>query len=466
MPRSIRHRSASCRAAGCGARLAAVACLFAAVPPSALAEESGAVEAVRATGPAFGDSNWVAPYSEVNPGGDSTEPGPRVGEPQGEPAGETLLRLPFRVALFPVKMLARGLELTAGYVGDEFVPPPSYTRRYRAFVLEPLVDISGSSGPEAGFRAHLKQFGEPRARTEFMATYSLKQHINARARQRINVPAEPFRLELEQHYRYRPNNRFYGIGNRSRDEDRSIFLEEEGRAEARLSAGPSDIRRISLVGGYSGITARKGRHDSPHLEDVFPPGAVPYYGTQTSVFQYGLGADLATGGLEQNPSLGIHLRGESRRNVSSDRFDLDYFHTQLEARAYVPVFADRRVIALRGAYEFVKPRPGSDPVPFYRLPESAKPYRFAGFSSHRFRDNYLALAHIEYRWIIWQNLWALGFAQAGEVAAHARHLKVRDAHDAFGLGLRYGGAEGTVVRLEAGRSDEGITIVLDLSGDF
>ena len=69
-----------------------------------------------ATGPAFGDSNWVAPYpvatEELTPDGT----GPRVAEKNGEALGETILRAPFRVVFFPLKAVFRGLEWGAGKV--------------------------------------------------------------------------------------------------------------------------------------------------------------------------------------------------------------------------------------------------------------------------------------------------------------------------------------------------------------
>ena len=60
----------------------------------------------------------------------------------------------------------------------------------------------------------------------------------------------------------------------------------------------------------------------------------------------------------------------------------------------MPLFAKRRVIALRSVYSGVAPVSGATPImPFYRLPESRGSSHFAGYTD-RYRDQQLMLARI------------------------------------------------------------------------
>ena len=72
--------------------------------------------------PAFGDSGWVAPLPPGALDGAPTDPGPRVAESEDEPVGEALLRLPFRILFFPLRLIARGLEEAAGAIGPTVAP--------------------------------------------------------------------------------------------------------------------------------------------------------------------------------------------------------------------------------------------------------------------------------------------------------------------------------------------------------
>ena len=147
--------------------------------------------------------------------------------------------------------------------------------------------------------------------------------------------------------------------------------------------------------------------------------------------------------------------------------DPDYDQWRVEARAYLPVFAKRRVIAMRGVYAGVDPRGGTTTdLPFYRLAQSEGTSRFAGYSSERFRDRQLVLARIEYRWEIIYRLSALALYELGAVGPRAASFSLRGAHESFGGGLRLGLNDQTTLRLEVAKSVEGVHTALGLGGDF
>jgi hypothetical protein len=105
-------------------------------------------------------------------------------------------------------------------------------------------------------------------------------------------------------------------------------------------------------------------------------------------------------------------------------------------------------------------------VPFYRLPESSNANSFAGYPTGRFRDQRLAIGHVEYRWEIMRPVWAFGLAELGEVASTSSRLTLRAAHPSWGGGLRARVSPGQVAKIQAARGHEGLNVKAELEADF
>ena len=221
-----------------------------------------------------------------------------------------------------------------------------------------------------------------------------------------------------------------------------------------------------MFAGYSGMSPGTGDHREPLVDDVYPPGSVPFGHSATHYIATGINGDLAQLDDPLTPSLGVHGRAEIRRMTGIDSDAPDYNQWALEARAYVPVFAKRRVIALRGAWLGVEPLDDEAVMPFYRLPQSHSPYRFIGYSTQRFRDNQLVLGHAEYRWIISHKVSALALYEVGAVAPDRSAFRLDDLHTAWGGGLRFGRDENAAVRLDVGYSVEGLHATVKLGSEF
>ena len=215
------------------------------------------------------------------------------------------------------------------------------------------------------------------------------------------------------------------------------------------------------------MSPRSGYNGSPLLADVFAPGSVPFERQATRELWYGVAADLASLDDARDPSRGVHGRVDARRVSGLGASDPDFDEWRFEARAYLPVFAKRRVIAVRAVYAGVEPRGATTTsLPFYRLAQSKGTMRFAGYYSERFRDRQLLLGRIEYRWEVLYRLSAVALYELGEVAPRAGAFSLRHAHQSRGGGLRLGLSDVSVVRLEFAASREGLRSVLSLDGDF
>ncbi len=418
--------------------------------------------------PSFGDSNWVAPSSAAF--ADSAADGPRVAAPDHERAWETTLRTPFRVAFLPLRVVARGLEAGVGRYGERlFGAKPK--RPPKRFAIAPRIDLGGATDGDlndVGLGPSMTSAGIPTAST--LLTLLGSWTINDRRRARFTASvaekrAVGFRLRAD--YDYKPDRRYSGIGNNVRDEDRAYYLLEETNVEASLVLGASPIRQLRFVGGFSAMSPRDGSNASPLLEDVFTRENTPFYHETTREFLYGVIADAAALDDGRDPSRGVHGRAELRHAVGLDDGDPDYNQWLFEGRAYIPVFAKRRVIAMRAVYAGVDPTgEAATQMPFYRLASSDGALRFAGYASQRFRDQQLMLARIEYRWVVWRRVSAVALYDLGEVAPTLDAFTARDVHTSYGGGFRLGVGDGVATRLDIAHGADGLNAVLRVWSGF
>jgi hypothetical protein len=425
--------------------------LLAAGAPRALAE------------PRYGDSTWVAP--EEPPSGDPTQPGPRVAEPDHERRWETVLRAPFRAVFYPVRIVARGMEAAMGIAEDVVPPGARRTGPRTGMRITPAFSYSGAGGPGAG--ASLTWRGGEGTVLGASGTWSLHDNRRLRLRAEIGEGTSAIGMGLEGLHDYRPNRRFYGMGNDAPDE-RTIYLRRENRLEASIFAGRTREQRLRLLAGLSDISIGGGYNaaGSRLAEDAFSEAEVPFLRRGSRAVYVGAAGDFARLDQVRDPSRGFHLRGEERRMHGTGPFDLDYDAWRLEGRGYLPVGASRRVLALRGVLRGVDPKSGSDPIPFYRLAESSDLDRFAAYENGRFRDRRLLFLRAEYRWLIWERLWAVALAERGEVAPSNGGLRWAGMHESYGGGLRLRISDTHTARVEIAKGADGMNFYVDLKGDF
>ena len=413
--------------------------------------------------PAFGDSDWVAPNAGGDTG-DPGDPGPRVAPPDKEPTGETILRAPFRVAFLPLRLLARGTEKLVGMSNGIIAPDVGHAPQPR-WKYEPIVNAD----PGIGARITRRLDSPGNAKLSLTGTYAAKDRRKGKLMFRSSQDEALKGVHLDVTYNFRPNTTFYGIGNRSDRANKAIWLEEETKAAAWLHFGHPIRHELRVLGGVSVVGARSGYGGSAgtrRLEVVFTPAEVPYLLRSSRVFSYGLAGDFALIDEVRAPRKGVHLLGKAEQFKSADTGDLDYRRFHTEARGYVPVFSDRRVLALRVLHNWVETKTAAPDVPFYRMPESNDELRFNGYQTHRFVDRHLVLAQVEYRWWLSNKIFALINANAGEVASSARRLRFADKHEAYGLGLRYGYADRMSARVDAAKGSEGLVFNLTLEDTF
>ena len=420
--------------------------------------------AVVATAPAFGDSNWVAPLPAGALDPAPTDPGPRVAEKDHEPVGETVLRTPFRLLVFPLRLLARGMEGMAGVAGESFIPR---TRHFGAeepsITVTPVFAYDGAPGPAVGLKVTNHFAPAHDGVVSVAGTYSLWDMRKLYAAFHYGRPDERWGFHGNANYRLRPNESHYGLGNYSVRSNKSIWLQEQGRVDLTVKYG-TPRHQLQWFTGWQSVSARRGWNGSPGVLDVLPLEQAPGMLDESQVLAFGPGIDLAQVDNLINPTLGIHARANLTQVNELDG-DFNYQRAHLEGRAYVPVFSRRRVLAFRAFHQWINPD-ADEVVPFYLLPDPTNPFHLAAYSAHRFRDNHLAVGRGEYRWLIWEDrLWAVAIAEIAQVASSADQLRIADVHESYGAGLRLA-FRGTVVRATYAKGDEKPLIWFALGQDF
>lgn len=414
----------------------------------------------------FGDSTWVAPDAPPEDLEAPAREGPRVAEPDRERTWETVLRTPFRVVFVPLRILAHGGILAANTL-ERLGPENDWLKPGPGFHVRPALSYSGTASLGFGATVKWKEFAGKNSRFSTTGTWSLRDHRRVRSRLLLGEGVSAIGFGAEGVFDYRPNRRFYGIGNDA-GPDRTIYLRRDLGGEGWVFAGRRSDRRIRALAGTSSIRIDRGYNGggSPRAVDVFSPAEVPFLAQGSRAVYFGAAGEFAAVDQIPDPSRGVHVRAENRRHQGVGALDRDWDDWRLEGRAYLPVFASRRVIALRGVMHGVDPRGGTGPIPFYRLAESSNEDRFAAYSSSRFRDQRLVIAHAEYRWIVWERLWAVALAQRGIVAPSNHAIRYDSMHESYGGGFRYQISPETVARLEVAQGSDGMKIYLDLKGDF
>jgi hypothetical protein len=413
--------------------------------------------------PAFGDSDWVAP-TLPDEAGDPAEPGPRVAKADHDKTGETILRAPFRLAFLPLRLVARGAEFLIGKSDATIAPAVGHAPK-PAYRIEPIFNT------DPGIGVRMTRNLDPQGDSKVFLTgiYGWHDRRKAKLTYRSATDDAPLGVHVDATYGFRPNNTFYGVGNESEKGEKSIWLKEEGRLDAYLHLGRPVLRELRVLGSLSQVSARRGFNGPPDIlrvEDQFTPAEVPFLQRSSRVWSYGLGADVALLDEVRAPHRGVHLKGVAEQFRAADDSDLEYRRFHTEARAYVPLFSDRRVLAFRALHHWVDPNSGSAPIPYYRLPESNGDLRFNGYSSHRFADNHLVIGQVEYRWWITNKIYALLNANVGEVASTARRLRWADKHEAYGTGFRYGFSDRFAARVDAAKGSEGLVLNFTLEDSF
>ena len=314
----------------------------------------------------------------------------------------------------------------------------------------------GSVYPGGGFAAGAGvrvPFGDDGAFNVF-GGYSIATF--ARAQADLALPSfagNRARVSLTGRYVDAPDVRYFGVGNFSSRDNATRFGYTPKGGGARLDVQGG--KYFSLGGGvnYLDIETSAGK-TAPSIEQRFSPANTPGLGISTFAYIN----STAHAALDWRRPLGYSGRGGLYRVQFDDYLERDndlYSFRSIEAELLqlLPILRANWVIALRGLAT-VTDIDESSVVPFFMLPSIGGGSTLRGYPDFRFRDRNRLVMNAELRWTPARFMDMAIFYDTGKVASRREDLDFEDLKESYGIGMRFIGMEGYVMRLEVAHSRE------------
>lgn len=243
-----------------------------------------------------------------------------------------------------------------------------------------------------------------------------------------------------------PQEDFFGFGpDASRDMRVSYGLREVaagGFAEQRLG----DALRLDAKVDFIQPSTRAGAdRNYPSIEERFDTAALPGFADEPSFTVMRGGASFDRTDQPGNPRSGPQYRVEMSRWNSRGGAASTFNAVHADLRQFIPFFNETRVIALRGAVWHTDPAEGAE-VPLYYQPVLGGGRALRGYREFRFRDRSALLLQAEYRYQLFPGADGVVFYEAGTVGPSLGDLGSLKTD--YGVGLRFGSAGGTFMRIE------------------
>ncbi len=347
-----------------------------------------------------------------------------------------------RNARRPALAVAFVLALAAGSLraaAEEAAPPPR-----GGFIIAPVVYYTPETRIAWGFVGiHYFRFGAA-ARSARLSHYRFnvirtqnKQSV-AQVDYELYLAGGGFLLDGMAKYSYYPD-RFYGNGNRTREEDREDFTSSNWRLQLNLQRRWGDDLFAGLHLETYDVSMR-ARQDDGLLAGGTIPGAAG--GTVNGL---GVFAKWDNRDNTFSSSRGVYAALSLNRFFRLLGGDHAFGQLALDARGYWPL--GRNVLALQGIF-----RSAWGDCPFQALPRFGGLNLLRGYFDGRYRDRAMLALQGEYRLRLGRRVGLCAFAGMAQVQQKPALLELDGFHAAGGAGVRYkfNPRENLVVRLDVG----------------
>jgi hypothetical protein len=250
-----------------------------------------------------------------------------------------------------------------------------------------------------------------------------------------------------------PSEDFFGLGPASLRTDHVTYGFRSTVVGATTGVRPAAW--LSLGGGVEYLTPRvDAGEDDRSIEQLFDAATAPGLDGQPDFVRGVAFVEVNSRMPRGNPRRG------GRYALSIARYDdrgsgrYSFRRIDADVQQYISLLRERRVLALHGRLSLSDPAGGLE-VPFYFQPTLGGPDDLRGFRRFRFRDRHALLLQAEYRWEIFTAVDGAIFYDAGTVASRREDLRLDGLESDYGIGFRFGTANGVFLRVEGAFGSRG-----------
>lgn len=263
------------------------------------------------------------------------------------------------------------------------------------------------------------------------------------------------RLALDAHVqRYDfPDELFFGIG------PDSLRSNEVRYGVRNTVVGGSALFRpttwLAVRGGADYLSPSIDSSADPEsIGSLFDDQSAPGLAAQPNFVRYETGIDANTREPRGNPRAGGRYALTYQRFEDVDEGSYSFHRVEADVQHYISLLRNRRVLALHAVASVSNADDGAR-IPFYLQRTLGGPDDLRGFHRFRFRDQHALLFQAEYRWEIFTAVDGAIFYDAGKVASRIEDLNLKDLESDYGIGFRFGTANGVFLRIEGAFGSSG-----------
>lgn len=386
----------------------------------------------------------------------------QAGNEFGRPAWETVVSMPGKLIVLPVKVTFKAIKGTIAFVDERKLATRVadwFVADDRSRMLLPVASVTGKAGLMYIQRGFVTPGSNLTASAQLGPLRKQDYKIDFR---RVQLSGGGLYGRVRLDYEFKPDEKFFGIGPRSEYEDETNFTRERAAMAVELDHGlfsrvalvtGADIELNNILGGRDTAT--------PSLMESTEFSAL--HGVETGIR---LGAVRVAMRYDSRDDVGRPMRGFEAEVSGVFRHQIDgdtygYWRGGIDVRRWIHLFY-RRSLQVRFAGQMTQ-RISHRRVPFFALSELGEHETIRGFSRGRFRDMHHVIAGLEYRYPIRSATDFLLFVDTGQVFNDDDWFDVGDTRVGVGAGIHVFDEEFVRARLEAGFSKDEWRIYFSLN---
>ncbi len=339
------------------------------------------------------------------------------------------------------------------------------TNDERTAAVYPFASFGNEGLNSIGVRAFHKNLFDDRKIAKFSVDWDMDRAVSQKFRY-IDpaILGSPVYASIEQKFGRYKEYRFYGTGNRSREDDRYSWR--------------SDYETVVLQAGYGqgqGFGASfLFSVDHSDTEPEIPSGTTGTAGvtpvqldTLDNKTLLGVAGQLRYDGRKWKAETleGFRVLGQAGYYQAPGKNRSRFVRWTADAAWFQPLIRRGRVLVVRAYLESVHDTSGGV-IGLFDLPTLGGDMFLRGFASGRFRDRTVLALTQEYRFPIWRLIDFTVFADEGRVMNGPSRLSFDDMHFAWGASIRARRKDLFLWRFVFAQSKEGIRLGMSFNQEF